>query len=198
MTFSLVAAFAVFAFVTSVTPGPNNLMLLASGVNHGFGRTLPHMLGISIGFSLMLLIVELGAGQALLVYPALTSGIRYVGAAYMLWLAYGIARSGPVGEGKSAGAPLRFWQAALFQWVNPKAWVITMGAMAAYMPVDGPLWQLVLLASVFAIVNFPTIGLWAAFGTVMRQFLASVQMLRLFNWTMAALLVLSLMPMLLG
>ena len=158
MTVDLFLALVVFAFVMSVTPGPNNVMLLASGVNYGFQRSIPHMLGITFGFSFMIVVVGLGLGQVFERYPITYEILRYAGGAYMLWLAWKIANSGPVGEGKTSGSPLTFLQAALFQWVNPKAWVITISAIATYTPGDGSLWPVLIVALVCGVVNFPTIG----------------------------------------
>lgn len=195
MTVDLFLALMVFAFVMSVTPGPNNVMLLASGVNHGFQRSIPHMLGITFGFSFMIVVVGLGLGQMFERFPITYEILRYAGGAYMLWLAWRIANSGPVGEGKTSGSPLTFLQAALFQWVNPKAWVITISAIATYTPGDGSLWPVILVALVCGVVNFPTIGLWTMFGTLLRSMLTQPTFLRVFNISMAVLLVLSLAPL---
>ena len=121
-----------FAFVSSITPGPNNLMLLASGVHFGFVRTLPHMLGIGIGFTLMTFLVGLGLGEIFKLVPALYTGLKYLGAAYMLYLAWKIANSSPIRESETVGRPMTFLQAALFQWVNPKAWVMAVYAIVTY------------------------------------------------------------------
>lgn len=195
MTVDLFLALMVFAFVMSVTPGPNNVMLLASGVNHGFQRSIPHMLGITFGFSFMIVVVGLGLGQMFERFPITYEILRYAGGAYMLWLAWRIANSGPVGEGKTSRSPLTFLQAALFQWVNPKAWVITISAIATYTPGDGSLWPVILVALVCGVVNFPTIGLWTMFGTLLRSMLTQPTFLRVFNISMAVLLVLSLAPL---
>ena len=195
MTIDLFIALVIFAFVMSVTPGPNNVMLLASGVNYGFRRSLPHMLGITIGFSFMIVVVGLGLGQVFERFPITYEIMRYGGGAYMLWLAWKIANSGPVGEGKTSGSPLTFLQAALFQWVNPKAWVITISAIATYTPGNGSLWPVFIVALVCGVVNFPTIGMWAMFGTLLRNLLTQPTFLRVFNISMAVLLVLSLAPL---
>ena len=185
----------VFAFVMSVTPGPNNVMLLASGVNYGFRRSIPHMLGITIGFSFMIVVVGLGLGQVFERFPVTYEILRYGGGAYMLWLAWKIANSGPVGEGDTSGTPLTFLQAALFQWVNPKAWVITISAIATYTPGNGSLWPVLIVALVCGVVNFPTISIWTMFGTLLRNLLTQPTFLRIFNISMAVLLVLSLAPL---
>jgi threonine/homoserine/homoserine lactone efflux protein len=132
MSLDLLVALIGFAFVTSVTPGPNNLMLLASGVNFGFRRTMPHMLGVGFGFMFMILVLGLGLSAVFVAYPVAHDALRVVGGAYMLWLAWKIANAGAVGDGTSSGTPLTFLQAALFQWVNPKAWVMGIAAIASY------------------------------------------------------------------
>ncbi|WJV21364.1 MULTISPECIES: LysE family translocator [Pseudomonas] len=197
LSIDLLLAFALFAFVTSVTPGPNNTMLLASGVNFGFRRTVPHILGISSGFLALVLAVGLGLGAVFEAYPVLYKVLRYVGAAYLLYLAWNIARSGPVSqEVDGKGRPLGFWGAAAFQWVNPKAWVMALGAISTYTPLQGYFFNVVVIASLFALINAPSVGVWAGFGSVLRNVLRDPRWLRLFNYGMALLLVISLFPLL--
>ncbi|MGH6855663.1 MAG: LysE family translocator [Aestuariivirga sp.] len=196
MSVDLFVALVIFAFVTSVTPGPNNLMLLASGVNFGFKRTIPHMAGIGIGFTVMVIAVGLGLGKLFEAYPAIYTALRVAGGLYMLWLAWKIANSGPVGEGRSAGTPLSFVQAALFQWVNPKAWVMAVTANATYTLPDNYLWSVLLVGLVFGAVNLPSVSTWALFGTGLKHVLNNPRVLRVFNITMAVLLVASLAPLL--
>lgn len=195
MTQDLLFALIGFAFVTSVTPGPNNMMLLASGVNFGLRRTVPHMLGISVGHSLMVFLVGMGLAGVFHAVPQSMLLLKLASVAYMLWLAWKIAHAAAPGEGKVGGRPFSFGQAAAFQWVNPKAWAMALGAVSAYAP--GGNWQTVLIvAVVFAGVNLPSVSLWAAMGQGMRRWLQDPARLRLFNWTMALLLVLSLLPVL--
>ncbi|RON74327.1 lysine transporter LysE [Pseudomonas chlororaphis] len=197
LSIDLLLAFALFAFVTSVTPGPNNTMLLASGVNFGFRRTVPHILGISSGFLVLVLAVGLGLGAVFEAYPVLYKVLRYVGAVYLLYLAWNIARSGPVSqEVDGKGRPLGFWGAAAFQWVNPKAWVMALGAISTYTPLQGYFFNVVVIASLFALINAPSVGVWAGFGSVLRNVLRDPRWLRLFNYGMALLLVISLFPLL--
>jgi threonine/homoserine/homoserine lactone efflux protein len=197
LSFDLMLAFALFAFVTSVTPGPNNAMLLASGVNFGFQRTIPHILGISSGFLVLVLAVGLGLGAVFTAYPVLYTLLRYAGAAYLLYLAWNIARSGPASEDtEGKGKPLGFWGAAAFQWVNPKAWVMAIGAISTYTPLQGYTTNVVIIATVFALINAPSVGAWAGFGSVLRNVLRDRRWLRVFNFGMAALLVISLYPLL--
>lgn len=196
MSLDLLVALIGFAFVTSVTPGPNNLMLLASGVNFGFRRTLPHMLGVGFGFMFMILVLGLGLSAVFVAYPVAHDVLRVVGGAYMLWLAWKIANAGAVGDGASSGTPLTFLQAALFQWVNPKAWVMGIAAIASYTVTSDYFLSLVTVCVVFGLVNIPSIGIWVGFGTAMRNLLANPRYLRAFNITMALLLVASMAPLL--
>lgn len=200
MTPSLLLAFAGFVFVVSVTPGPNNAMLLASGANHGFRRSIPQLLGIAFGCVAMLVAAALGVGEAFRAAPVLHDVLRVAGGAYLLWLAWAIARSGA--ESKDAGMvpgarrPIGFVQSALFQWVNPKAWIMTIGAVGAYAPREASAADVLALAAVMAAVGLPSAGIWAGFGVAMRPLLAEPRRLRLFNLAMAALLVLSLASLL--
>ena len=196
MTAGLLLAFAAFAFVSSITPGPNNAMLIASGVNYGFRRTLPHIVGINVGCVVMLLLVGLGLGEVFRAVPLLYRVMRYAGAAYLLWLAWRIANAGPVQDLPSGSRPLTFWQAAAFQWINPKAWIMVVGAVTAYAPREGFTRNVLALAAVLALVNAPSICIWAGGGSLLRPLLSRPERLRPFNWVMAALLVLSLVPML--
>jgi threonine/homoserine/homoserine lactone efflux protein len=198
MTPELMLAFASFAFVGSITPGPNNAMLLASGLNYGFRRTVPHIAGISLGCVAMLVLVGLGLGAVFEAVPVLYTALRYVGAAYLLWLAWNIARSGPMADRQASGRPMTFWQAAAFQWVNPKAWILVVGAVSTYAPRDGFELNVAVLAVLFGMVNAPSICVWAGFGTMLRPLLADPRRVRMFNVAMAALLVLSLLPILKG
>jgi threonine/homoserine/homoserine lactone efflux protein len=158
MGLGLLLAFAGFAFVSSITPGPNNVMLLASGVNYGFRRTVPHIAGISLGCVAMVLLVGLGLEQVFAAVPQLYDVLRYTGAAYLLWLAWKIARAGPVVEGPSGGRPMTFCQAAAFQWINPKAWVIVVGAVGTYAPRDGFGHNVIALAVLLGAIMVPSIS----------------------------------------
>ncbi|WP_057402668.1 LysE family translocator [Pseudomonas amygdali] len=196
LSFDLLLAFTLFAFVTSITPGPNNMMLLASGVNFGFSRTLPHMLGISIGFFVLVLAVGFGLGSVFKAWPLLYTILRYVGAAYLLYLAWKIATSGPASDNvDSQGKPLSFMSAALFQWVNPKAWIMAIGAISTYTPMQGYFYNVVVISAVFALINLPSVGIWAGFGSLLRTVLRDPLGLRIFNGVMAVLLVASLYPL---
>ncbi len=195
MTFDLFLALLGFAFVTSVTPGPNNMMLLASGVNFGFRRTVPHMLGISAGHSLMVFLVGLGIAGLFRTFPVSVTVLKVASVGYMLWLAWKIAQAGAPGEGKARAQAMTFLQAAAFQWVNPKAWAMALGAVTAYVATPSATAYLA-VAAAFAAVNLPSVSLWAAAGQGLRRWLDAPARLRAFNWTMAALLVVSLYPVL--
>jgi threonine/homoserine/homoserine lactone efflux protein len=187
----------VYAFVSSATPGPNNIMLTASGANFGFRRTIPHMVGISVGFCFMLAVMGLGLGALFLAAPRLQLGLKFVGVAYMLWFAWKIANAGAPKNTDTEAAPLTFFQAAAFQWVNVKAWIMGITTVAIYVPAGEGQWRALALAVlVFGLVNLPTVALWASLGVGVRRFLQNPQALRAFNLTMAALLVASIIPML--
>jgi threonine/homoserine/homoserine lactone efflux protein len=194
MDMPLLPALALFALVTSVTPGPNNLMLLASGANFGYRRSLRHMLGIGIGHGVMILILGLGLIELLNRAPAMMPLLRFAALAYIGWLAWQIARSGPPGSATRA-RPFGFFQAAAFQWVNPKGWAMALGALGAYAP-GGDLPSVLTVVAVFAAVNFPSISLWTLGGTVIARLLRDPRHLRAFNLLMAALLVLAMLPVL--
>ncbi len=197
MDYDLLQALAAFAFVTSITPGPNNLMLMASGANFGFIRTLPHMFGVGIGFTLMIVIVGLGLAQIFETYPLSQTILKVVSVVYLLFLAWKIANAAPPSGAEADGTPITFIQAALFQWVNPKAWSMALTAISVYAPTKdnaGVLW----VALVFGLVNFPSISAWTLFGQQMRRFLKSPARLRIYNLTMALLLVATLYPVIAG
>ena len=193
----LVAAMAMFAFVTSVTPGPNNMMLLASGVNFGVKRTLPHWLGVSLGHCVMLLLVGAGLESLLKAYPFVYQVMKVTGFAYLVYLAWGLARSGaPKRNGEEATQPITFLGAAAFQWVNPKAWIMTIGYFSNYMPTDASLSFVVLTCLMFSAINFPSVGVWVWLGTKLVHYLQNDKLRRIFNGTMAVLLIASMVPVL--
>jgi threonine/homoserine/homoserine lactone efflux protein len=189
-------ALVLFAFTTSITPGPNNMMLFASGVNFGFRRTVPHMLGIGAGFFSLLIGVGFGLGALLHAVPTLYLTLKFAGGAYLAWIAWKIATSRSLDEGKSGVSPMSFLSAAAFQWVNPKAWVMAVTAMATYTIPDIYLASVLIVGVAFALVNVPSVSTWAGFGSALRDWLSDPTRLKWFNITMAVLLVLSLWPML--
>ena len=184
-----------FSIAMYITPGPNNVMVAASAANHGIGATTPHMFGIAIGFSLMLTLVCAGLGSALLNWPLLLPLFRWVGSIWLALLAWQIATAPPPGEG-GRDRVLGFFGAAAFQWINPKAWVMAVTAMATYTNPDLYVVSVLIVGLAFALVNVPSVSTWAGFGSALRDWLSDPARLKWFNITMALLLVLSLWPML--
>ncbi len=194
----VLVALVAFAFVSSVTPGPNNLMLMASGTNFGIARTVPHMLGVGIGFSVMVALVGAGLMQVFDAWPVSHTILRVVSVFYLGWLAWKVATARPP-EGADAanqGKPFTFLQAAAFQWVNPKAWAMALTAISAYTPEHHPIGSVLVVALAFGIVNIPSISIWVVIGSQLRRLLRDPLRLRLFNWAMAVLLLGSLYPVL--
>ena len=197
MSFDAFLALLVYAFVTSITPGPNNLMLLASGVNFGIVRTIPHMFGVSMGFLVLLLAVGFGLGAVLTAFPALHTALKIAGGASLLYLAWTIAMSRSLSSnGETEARPMRFIEAAAFQWVNAKAWVMAITAMAVYANPERPFLSVALVAIAFTVVNLPSVSGWAGFGTALRGFLSDPVRLKWFNIAMGVLLAATLWPML--
>ena len=196
MTPDLFAALDLFAFVASITPGPNNAMLLASGLNFGVRRTLPHMLGISVGFAVMIACVGFGLGALLQTAPRLQLALKVVSILYLVRLAWKIANAAPPSSAPvAAGRPFTFLQAAAFQWVNPKAWALALTAIAAYAPSEDFAFNVAVVALVFGVVNAPSVAVWAVFGSALRRFLGDPRMLRRINVAMALALVVSTLPL---
>ena len=195
MSTELFTALVAFSVVMFFTPGPNNIMLMTSGLNFGFARTRPHLFGVSLGFGAMALCVGLGLGTVFKAYPVLHVVLKVVGSVYLLYLAWRIATAGQVNDAASKSAPLTFVQAAAFQWVNPKAWLIAVSAMATYVSSSGFPFNVALIAVTFASIGTVSAGAWAMFGTKLRTFLKTQAALRLFNIAMALLLVASLYPL---
>lgn len=195
MTYDILLALIAFAFVSSITPGPNNLMLMASGANFGFRRTIPHMLGIGLGFTVMVLLVGSGLVQLFDRYPVSYTVLKLASVAYLLYLAWKIAHAAPTSGEATEGDPMTFVQAAAFQWVNPKAWAMALTATTAYTP-DHTFQAIVIVALVFGAVNLPSVSTWTVLGQQMARVLTNPRRLVAFNWAMAALLVASLYPVL--
>ncbi len=191
----LVIGLMSFAFVTSITPGPNNLMLMASGANFGCRRTIPHILGINLGFLSLVLAAGFGLAALMIALPAAKTALKGASILYMLWLAWKIAHAAAPSEARAGGRPMSLLQAAAFQWVNPKAWAMALGAVAAYAK-DGSATTITLVALTFCLINLPSVSTWVLAGEAMRRLLTNPNRLAVFNWTMAALLVLSLWPVL--
>jgi threonine/homoserine/homoserine lactone efflux protein len=178
-----------------LTPGPNVVMVTASAANFGFRRAIPHMLGITLGFGVMVIAAGLGLAGLLQAEPRLHRLLRYAGAAYLLYLAWRIARADTAKSGSARAKPISFAEAALFQCINPKGWVIALGAVAAYTTGEGDVVsQTAVIASVLAGACFASVVIWAGFGAAIARFLGRPRVRRAFNWSMAGLLVLSLLP----
>lgn len=201
MTQDLLLALATFAFVTVISPGPNNLMLLASGANFGFGRSVPHMLGVALGFPAMVLLVGLGAMRVFEAFPMVRGALTVLSVLYMLWLAWKIAHAAAPGEAQAedgtAVRPMSFLQAAAFQWVNPKAWSMALGAITLY-AVSRDLPAVLLVAGTYVAMGAISTTTWTVLGGSLRRVLTNPARLRLFNWSMAALLIASMLPVLLA
>ena len=199
MSYEILIALIGFAFASSITPGPNNLMLMASGANYGLWRTVPHMLGISLGHAFMVVMVGVVLLQVFEAYPVLNILLKVLSATYMLWLAWKIANAVAPEAKEVTGKPFTFLQAAAFQWVNPKAWFMAITAISAYAPQDlGVFAGSVIVALVFSATKLPSGTGWAWRGVQVRRWLGTAKRLRVFNVTMAVLLVVSLYPMLIG
>lgn len=195
MSSALILSFLMFAVVTSITPGPNNVMLMASGANFGFRPTLPHLAGVSAGFAAMVVLVGLGLASIFAAAPWLYEILRWVGAAYLLFLAYKIAVARGLGTNDAAGRPMTFLQAAAFQWVNPKAWTMVLSAITTFAPPDATFMHIALITGLFFVAGLPCSLTWMAFGVGLKNVLSRPAALRAFNVTMAILLVTSLLPM---
>jgi threonine/homoserine/homoserine lactone efflux protein len=193
MSADQLVSLASFAFATSITPGPNNLMLMMSGANFGLRRTLPHWLGVALGFVVMTFAIGLGLAALLERSPSLRFALQVCGIGYMLWLAYRLASSHTLAKGHGRAIPLTFLQAAAFQWANPKAWAMALSAIGVYAASGSPA-QVALVAVVFGLINFPCVGVWVSAGQKLRGALQDERKLRIFNGTLAALLVLSVAP----
>lgn len=187
----------IFAISSTVTPGPNNIMILTSGLNYGVKNSIPHLLGISFGFPVMIIVIGFGFSIIFEKYPLFNEVIKILGVVYLLYLAWLIASSSPVSlEGKKS-KPLNFFQAALFQWVNPKAWVVATGAVSAYTSVSSDIFaQVIFIALAFLIVAIPSLSVWLIFGVGIKQYLKSPRHQKIFNLSMALLLIGSIIPVL--
>ena len=197
MTYDLFIGLVIFASIAAFTPGPNNTLLMASGINFGFRRTLPLILGVTFGFPVMIACIGFGLGKIFEVYPVIYSVLKYAGAAYMVWLAWKIATSTPAEDSSTeVGTPLSFLQACAFQWINPKAWVIAITALSAYtvaVSYNFGVFVVVVTTLIFGLVSSST---WALFGVGLKHVLSDARYFRYINWGLAAALLASLVPML--
>jgi threonine/homoserine/homoserine lactone efflux protein len=199
LPYDLLVSLVLFVFVVSITPGPNNVIALSSGANFGFKATMPFMAGVALGFPVLALAVALGLGALLTAVPWLAGGLKLVGCAYLLWLAWKIATAGSpglaIGRSTSAG-PIGFLQSCLLQWVNPKAWIIAIGGLATYVPADHYWFGVATLMAAFVIISWPSLAVWTVFGTAVGRRLNTPARVQVFNLTMALMLVGSLWPIL--
>jgi threonine/homoserine/homoserine lactone efflux protein len=195
MSHELLFAFIVFAIVMFITPGPNNIMVLSSGLTYGFRRTVPHIAGITIGFAFMIAAVGLGFGTIFAAFPVLQTILKYAGAAYLVYLAIAIALSGPPkANAADARGPMTFWGAALFQWVNVKGWVMVIGTITAYAAIAQFPWNIAIQVMLALGLGIVSTSIWTLFGSALRPFLTSERAVRIFNIVMALLLLASLIP----
>jgi threonine/homoserine/homoserine lactone efflux protein len=195
MSNSLLLAFVMFAVVMFFTPGPNNIMLLSSGLTYGFRRTVPHIMGITVGFAFMVGAVGVGLGTVFIAYPVLQTILKYAGVAYLIYLAAVIAMSKPVEPDQQKGrGPMTFWGAAMFQWVNAKGWVMVIGTITAYSAIAAFPLNIVIQVVLSLILGAVSCTTWALFGTALRPLLTSPTAVRAFNIVMALLLLASLYP----
>ena len=195
MSHTLLIAFFVFAAVMYFTPGPNNILVLSSGLTYGFRPTLPHIAGITIGFAFMVGAVGLGFGTIFIAYPILQTILKYAGAAYLIYLAAVIAMSEPVTPGQDNGrGPMTFWGAVLFQWVNVKGWVMVIGTITAYAGIASFPWNIVIQVLFCLLMGVASTSIWTLSGSSLRSLMTSPKAVRAFNIVMAALLLASLYP----
>jgi threonine/homoserine/homoserine lactone efflux protein len=196
MSFENFLALFVFAGIAAFTPGPNNTLLMASGMNFGFRRTLPMVAGITFGFPLMIGLVGLGLGRIFEVYPTLYQILKYAGAAYMLYLAWKIATARPSDAESGAARPIGFVQMCLFQWINPKGWVMAVTALSAYTVAAHYHTGVAIVVATFVLMGVTSALTWAGFGAALKGVMNDPRYFRIINISLAVLLVLSLVPML--
>ena len=195
MSHSLLIAFVIFATVMFITPGPNNVMLLSSGLTYGFRRTVPHIAGITIGFAFMVGAVGFGLGTIFIAYPVLQTVLKYAGVAYLVYLAAVIAMAEPVmPDQDNRRGPMTFWGAAMFQWINAKGWVMVIGTITAYAAIAAYPWNITIQVLLSLILGALSCTAWALFGSSLRPILSSRRTVRAFNIIMALLLLASLYP----
>ncbi len=188
----MILPLTLFGLASTVTPGPNNVMLTASGSAFGFRRSIPHMTGITVGFPLMLFTVGLGLGEIFTRYTQIHVALKYFGAAFLLYLAWKIAQSGQANEGGDSGRPLTFLEAAAFQWVNPKAWIMAVSAIPAFTTPGGNYYaELSVISLVFAAICVPSCIAWCLFGVAIRRLIRTPETARTVNIALAALAALS-------
>lgn len=196
MPYNIFIALVVFVSVMAFTPGPNNIMLTASGVNFGFARTVPHLLGVTVGFLVLVTACAIGLAVVFSAVPVVQRALKFIGAAYMCWLAWKVANAKPSGDaGDPVSRPLTFIQAAAFQWVNPKALLSALSSIAIYIRPGHEQFDLPVVLGVFGICTFAATSTWTGFGVALSRLLRDPLHARIFNAVMAILLVASIVPM---
>ncbi|RJG05415.1 LysE family translocator [Noviherbaspirillum cavernae] len=183
---------ALFAFVSSITPGPNNIMLTSSGILFGFVRSIPHMLGITVGFGVMLALCATGIGGLILAVPAIQVILKVLGSGYLLYLAWQLRRMAFRQDDSGRAKPMSFLGAAAFQFANPKAWVMAVTGVSAFLPAMQPVWfAITMFCLVFCAINLPCVGVWAGTGAALRRHLAQPKWQQVFCIVMVSLTVYS-------
>ena len=194
--YEMILPLTLFGLASAATPGPNNVMLTASGSAFGFRLSMPHMAGITIGFPLMVFAVGLGLGEIFTTYKQVHLALKYVGAAYLLYLAWRIAQAGEVNGPDAGGRPLTFLEAAAFQWVNPKAWMMAVSSIPAFTTVGGNYYaELAMIALIWALVCIPACLIWCLFGVAIRRLIRTPETARIVNLVLAGLVALSIVPL---
>lgn len=196
MDSNLLFSAAIFGFVTSVTPGPNNTYLLASGMNYGLKRSLPYLAGLLIGLTGIFLAVIFGVGVVFTAFPVIYQVLKWVGFAYICWMAWGVARSGTKTARAKSESYVGFWKAIGFQFLNPKAWIVSLSFVATYVPVGQSLWIEIVFGIILVVTTFPGAFIWASMGQLLSKWLSDERKRRIFNYVAAALLVLTMIPVL--
>ncbi|MFC5473971.1 LysE family translocator [Paraherbaspirillum soli] len=183
---------ALFAFVSSITPGPNNIMLTSSGIMFGFNRTVPHMLGVTFGFGVMLVLCAAGIGSLILALPSIHVILKTLGSGYLLYLAWKLRKMTFNADPKGDNKPMTFMAASLFQFANPKAWIMAVTSASAFLPQMESIWlSISLYCLVFCAINLPCVSVWAGAGSVLRRYLAQALWQRVFCAVMVLLTVYS-------
>ena len=191
ITFSLLSALSVFYFTMFVTPGPNNAMLTASGMKFGYLKTLPHLIGIPLGHTIQISLTCLGLGSIFLKYPQIQFYMKIMCALYMLYLSWKMIGSFSIND-KSSGRPLKFYEASLFQFINPKAWSIAIAVASGFFPTkENLLTGVIFVSFTAAIICFPTISLWALFGNSLRKFVTNNKIKKMTEYILSFILILT-------
>ena len=194
---TMLLSLATFTLSTVISPGPNNIMLLSSGLTFGYKKTIPHMFGIMIGFSIMVIIVGLGMGVVFERFPLIFTILKVIGVLYLFWMAYKIANNSSSYDVDTDlnGNPFTFLQAAAFQWVNPKAWIVAITAISVFVTsTQNSFIQVLTISFIYLLSSIVSTNIWALGGVVLKKFLKEEKSIKIFNISMASLLILSVIP----